>query len=181
MNKKKSDFANSLHDVMQTKAFSKISIADVCKGLNCSRQSFYYYFKSLKECLAYYIRDLAKAKIKEDHMITDTFAFLDSCKDLIEFCETDKRTKNLFWIVLTAYLKKLLDMVLTKKLVDYLSLYSEQKDILLTFYVAGIIQEAKLYYSHNNKSTKEKYIEYTKTLLGSYDDIRERVKRFVCI
>ena len=75
MNKKKSDFANSLHDVMQTKAFSEISIADVCEGLNCSRQSFYYYFKSLKECLAYYIRNLAKAKIKEDHMITDTFAF----------------------------------------------------------------------------------------------------------
>ena len=181
MNKKKSDFANSLHAVMQTKTFSEISIADVCEGLNCSRQSFYYYFKSLKECLTYYIRDLAKAKIKEDHMITDTFAFLDSNKELIEFCENDQRTKNLFWIVLTTHLKKLLDMVLTKRLVDYLSLYSEQKNILLTFYVAGIIQEAKLYYSHNNSSTREKYIEYTKALLGSYDDVRERVKRFVCI
>lgn len=181
MNKKKSDFANSLHNVMQTKAFSEISIADVCKELNCSRQSFYYYFKSLKECLAYYIRDLAKTKIKENSIITDTFAFLDSNRELIEFCETDKRTKNLFWIVLTTYLKKQLDIVLTKRLVDYLSLYSEQKDILLTFYVAGIIQEAKLYYSNDSKSAKEKYIEYTKALLGTYDDVRDRVKRFVCI
>ena len=47
MNKRKFEFALELDREMLEEPFSKISISQICDNLNCSRQSFYYYFKKI--------------------------------------------------------------------------------------------------------------------------------------
>ncbi len=181
MNQKKSDFANSLYRVMQTKPFEDISISDLCVGINCTRQNFYYYFKTTKECLAFYIKESMKSRIKDIHLITDTFNLIEADQSLIHLCEQCSETKDVYWQVLASQLKKQMDIILTKKLVDYLSLYSEQKDMVLTFFVYGILEEGKLYAQNGFGDKKEKYIECCKALLGTYDELRNKVKKIIYI
>ncbi len=181
MNQKKSDFANSLYKVMQTKPFPEITISDLCTGINCTRQNFYYYFKTTRDCLAFYIRESIKNRIKDTHLITDTFTLIETDKEMIELCNKYNETKDVYWQVLATQLKKQMDIILTKKLVDYLSLHSEQKDIVLTFFVYGILEEGKLYANDSYGESKEKYVEYCKALLGTYDELRNKVKKIVCI
>ncbi len=181
MNQKKSDFANSLYKVMQTKPFPEISVSDLCVGINCTRQNFYYYFKTTKDCLAFYIKESIKSRMKEGHLITNTFNLIESDKNFIDICNQYEEIKDVYWEVLATQLKKQMDIILTKKLVDYLSLYPEQKEIVLTFFVHGILEEGRLYSSNQSTQSKEKYIEYCKALLGTYDELRNKVKKIVCI
>ena len=37
--------ANSMKELMQSKAFEKISVIDICEGCGMNRKSFYYHFK----------------------------------------------------------------------------------------------------------------------------------------
>lgn len=48
---KKDLLIKALRDVLETKKFSEISVIDICKKCNTSRQLFYYYFTSLTDCL----------------------------------------------------------------------------------------------------------------------------------
>lgn len=180
MNKRKSDFALALYELMKTDSFSDITISDICNKLDCSRQSFYYYYKSLEECLTYYVKELVRSQVK-DYIITDTFTLMENYSEFIGSCEKDPKIYNLFWAILFNHLKKQLDIILSKNLVDYLSLYPDQKDILLCFYVAGVINEARSFYMHGFCPEKEKYIGYCKSIFGTYEEMRTIVKRFLSI
>ena len=58
MNRKKIEFTNALLNEMQTKSLSDVKIYDICQTMNCSRQSFYYYFDSIESCFSYLIFDV---------------------------------------------------------------------------------------------------------------------------
>lgn len=178
MNKRKYEFALELYREMQTKKFSKVSISDICENMKCSRQSFYYYFNTIEDCLSYYIRENFKTQIKEDYIISDIFNYFDNNLEFVKMCNDDPKAKPLFWDGLFIYVKKMLDLIYSKNIVEYIVLYSEQKDALTSFYVAGILEIAKTYANNLVPTSKEKCISYCRSIIGSGEDTRQMILRF---
>ena len=178
MNKRKFEFAQELNRQMQEKTFSKVSISDICQSLNCSRQSFYYYFDTIEECLDYFIKESFKNQIKEDYLISDVFNYFDNNADFVRLCDSDEGAKEIFWNGSSYYTKKLLDLIFNKNIVEYLALYAEQKEALVSFYVAGLLEEAKTYVKNGFLPNKEKCISYCKAIMGSGEATRETIARF---
>lgn len=177
MNKRKYEFALELSHEMHNTRFSKVSISDICDSMKCSRQSFYYYFKTLNDCLAYYVRESFKNQIKEEYLISDIFNYFDNNARFVQICNDDPAAKSIFWDGLFIYAKKMLDFVFAKNIVEYLALYSEQKDAIASFYVAGLLEVAKMY-STSTLPSKEKCISYCKSVIGSGEDTRAMIMRF---
>jgi AcrR family transcriptional regulator len=178
MNKRKSLFADELITEMKDKKFSAVSISDICNTMSCSRQSFYYYYDTLDNCLEYYVKESFKNQIKEDYLISDLFNYFDVNADFVRICNSDPASKKIFWECLSDYLEKILDFVFSKNIVEYLALYAEQKSALISFYVSGILFEVKQYVYNNHIPTKEKCISYCKAVIGTADDMRNTVIRF---
>jgi AcrR family transcriptional regulator len=178
MNKRKYEFALELNREMQTAKFSKVFISDICDNMKCSRQSFYYYFNTIEDCLSYFVRESFKNQIHEDYMISDVFNYFDNNAKFVAICNSDDASKTIFWDSLYQYVKKVLDFIYSKNIVEYLALYAEQKDAITSFYVAGLLEKAKLYVQNNHLPTKEKCITYCKAILGTADDMRNTVLRF---
>lgn len=178
MNNRKREFASELYHQMQTMKFSKVSISDICDSMQCSRQSFYYYFKTIEDCLSYYVKETFKAQIKEDYLISDLFNYFDNNASFVKLCEEDDASKIILWKGLYNFTKKLLDLIFSKNIVEYLALYSEQRDALVSFYVAGLLQEARIYVQNGFMPGKEKFISYCKAMIGSTENIRETIVRF---
>ena len=92
-------------------------------------------------------------------------------------CAADPKADELFWRGLFTYVKKMLDIIYSKNIVEYLALYSEQKDAITSFYVSGILEIAKMYASAQTTS-KEKCISYCRAIIGSAEDTRQMIIRF---
>lgn len=54
LSSKQDQIAAALRDELESKTFDQITVTDICRKSKCSRQSFYYYFTSLSDCLVYY-------------------------------------------------------------------------------------------------------------------------------
>lgn len=178
MNKRKFEFASELFQQMQMKSFSKVSISDICGSMKCSRQSFYYYFNTIEDCLAYYVKETLKNQIKEEYLISDLFTFFDNNRSFVRLCDEDESSRAIFWDGLYSFIKKMLDFIFSKNIVEYLALYTEQKDSLISFYVAGLLEEARLYVKNDFLPGREKIINYCKAIIGSAEATRETIARF---
>lgn len=178
MNKRKYEFAQELFNQMELKNFSKVSISDICDSMKCSRQSFYYYFNTIEDCFAYYLKETFKDQIKEEYLISDVFNYFDNNSEFVKRCNSDGCSKGIFWSGLYSYVKKILDLIFSKNIVEYLALYTEQKDALISFYAAGLLEEARLYVQNGFLPGKEKCISYCKAIMGSGEATRETIARF---
>ncbi len=179
MNKKKYEFANELFAQMKTTPFSKISISDICNNLHCSRQSFYYYFKTLDDCLIYFVQESFKSEIKDNYLISDLFNYFEKNDAFVRLCGQDQKSNDLFWKGLLEYTKKMMDIIFSKNLDDYLELYIEQRDAITNFYAAGLLVEVRNYTFNNHAPSKEKCISYCKSIIGNGDDNRNMMRRFL--
>ncbi len=179
MNKRKFEFAQELNRQMYLKKYSKVSISDICESMKCSRQSFYYYFNTINDCLTYYIKESFKNQIKEDYMISDVFNYCDNNAEFIKICNEDEQSKAILWNGLYNYTKKLLDLIFSKNISEYHSLYSEQKDAIVSFYIAGLLEQARLYIKNDFLPSKDKCIAYCKAIMGSAEGTRETIARII--
>lgn len=178
MNKRKYEFAQELTRQMEDEQFSKVSISNICKSLDCSRQSFYYYFKTIESCLSYYVKESFKNQIKADYLISDVFNYFENNATFVKRCNEDPVAKEILWSNLYAYCKKLLDLVFSKNIMEYLALYTEQKEAVVSFYIAGLLEEARIYVEKGFLSNKDKYITYCKAIMGSSEATRDTIIRF---
>jgi AcrR family transcriptional regulator len=178
MNKRKYEFAQELNKQMQEKMFSKVSISDICETMDCSRQSFYYYFNTLNDCLAYYIKESFKNQIKEEYLISDLFNYFDNNANFVKRCNEDPVAKTIFWESLYRYVKRLLDIIYSKNIVEYLALYGEQKEAIISFYVSGLLEQTRIYLNNNFNPGKEKFVAYCRAIIGSGEDTRAMISRF---
>ncbi len=178
MNKRKHEFATELRNEMRQTTLSRVSISDICKTMKCSRQSFYYYFDSIEECFAYYLKDSFKSEISDEYLVSDIFNYFDRNEAFIQNCNSDNTSKELFWNGLYAYAKKVLDNTLSHNISEYLTLYAEQKEAVVSFYAAGILEEARMYVETEHVPTKDKRIAYCKAMLGTSEDMRNCILRF---
>ncbi len=178
MNKRKYEFAQELNRQMKKKGFSKVSISDICESMRCSRQSFYYYFNTLHDCLAYFVRDSLKTQIREDYLISDVFNYFDNNASFIALCNSDDESRAILWDCIYDFTKKILDLIFSRNIMEYLTLYTEQKDALISFYIAGLLEVVRMYVQNNYLPSKEKCIDYCKAIFGSAETTKEAILRF---
>lgn len=178
MNSRKLQFVEELMKVMQTVPYSKASISDLCINLNCSRQSFYYYFDTLDDCLIYAIKVGFKNGIKDEYLISDIFSYIEKNYGFVKSCEEDYLSSRIFWDTLTTYAKRIMDFVLSHSVAEYLSLYADQKEVIVSFYVAGIVEQARAFVKSGMNQAKEKLAAYCKFIIGSADDTKNMIQRF---
>lgn len=178
VNKRKHEFAIELRKEMQTTVLTKVSISDICKRLRCSRQSFYYYFDEIEDCFSYFLKDSFRTEISDKYLISDVFNYFDRNAAFIEIINAEQVSRTIFWDTLYGYARKALDGTLSRNIQEYLTLYSEQREAIVSFYAAGILEEAKMYLVTNHVPPKEKRIAYCKAMLGTSEDMRDCILRF---
>lgn len=78
--------ADSLKSLMRERAFTKISVEDICKKANISRRNFYRYFPDKYELLNWigYEDYFSKIKLHKDYVIWDYFP------EICQLCYDDK-------------------------------------------------------------------------------------------
>ena len=80
--KTKIALASSIKQLMQEKAFEKISITDICDGCNMSRKSFYYHFKDKYDLVNWIFHTEFIEAVKNKQYDEDVEAILDMCRYL---------------------------------------------------------------------------------------------------
>lgn len=177
MNKKKYQFAEELVRELQDMPYAKLSISNLCKSLHCSRQSFYYYFDAIDDCFVYYLKETFKLQIRNDYLISDIFNFANKNADFITECLKDDTATSLFWENFFAYVKDVLNTVLTDSIEEYVVLYIEQKDALTSFYAAGFLEQLRSYIVNNHQPTADRCVKCCLAIFGSTDDVRNLILR----
>jgi hypothetical protein len=72
----------------------------------------------------------------------------------------------------------LLDIIYSKNIVQYLALYGEQKEAIISFYVSGLVEQTRIYLNNNFNPGKEKFVAYCRAIIGSGEDTRAMISRF---
>ena len=177
MNKKKYQFAQELVKELITIPYSKLSISNLCKSLHCSRQSFYYYFDTIDDCLVYFLKETFKMQIRADYLISDIFNFVNKNSDFVNECMKDNDASNLLWSNMFDYIKDVLNNVFFENIEQYVDLYIEQKDALTSFYAAGFLEQLKSYVINKHVPSSEKCIKYCLAIFGGTEDVRNLILR----
>ncbi len=177
MNKKKYEFAKELIKELQSIHYSKMSISNLCKSLHCSRQSFYYYFDTIDDCLVYYLNETFKLQIRTDYLISGLFNFANKNADFINECMKDDVASNLLWSNLFNYIKDVLNNEFFENIDDYVGLYIEQKEALTSFYAAGFLEQLKSYVINKHFPSADKCIKYCLAIFGATEDVRNLILR----
>lgn len=178
MNRKKIEFTNALLNEMQTKSLSDVKIYDICQTMNCSRQSFYYYFDSIESCFSFLIFDAFEKNITSEYLISDIFNFFDREYKFIDLVLKEEESSDIFWDTLYSYIKKVFDATIINNFVEYRGLYNEQKEAICSFYTSGLLRIARDYLNNSRLPVKEKCIQYCKALIGTAEDIKRTILRF---
>lgn len=179
MKGKKSEFSEIFFDFLKQKAYSKISVNEICDQRKCSRQSFYYYFASTDDCFRDALRQSFEKSIRNEFLITDLFDYMDNNRDVIDNCLLEKTSMILFQQVLISYCEENLEYICSRNVPDFLSLKPLTKQVFIGFYVAGILRVAEMYYNTENKTFRGKYIAACHTILGTSMDVTETVNRLL--
>ncbi len=177
MNKKKYFFAQELVKELSTVPYSKLSISNLCKNLQCSRQSFYYYFDTIDDCLVYYLKETFQLQIREEYLISDTFAFVTKNADFVNKCMADSTAHELFWYNLFDFVNEVFDKLFTANIDEYVVLYIEQKEAFTNFYSAGFLEVLRSYILNKHYPSAEKCVKYCLAIIGTIDDIRSLASR----
>lgn len=74
--------ANSLKELMQEKAFDKISISDICDKCQMNRKSFYYHFRD-KYDLVNWIFDVEFTAVIENQLNKSTLEIMHTMNELL--------------------------------------------------------------------------------------------------
>ncbi len=178
MNKKKYAFAKELRRELESQPLSKLSISDVCRNMISSRQSFYYYFKDIEDCYAYYLKATFEESIAGETLLSDVFNYFEENSKFIKDSTADVASAPVFWDCLMNHICKGLNDTFTKTVSSYTNLSVEEKDVITSFYAAGIERQLSLYLKDSTAYPKNRYITYCKQMLGSVNDIGNVVSRF---
>lgn len=178
MNKRKYEFALELKKEMEQKPFSKISISDLCESLNYSRQSFYYYYSTLRDCLSDYVKLTLNNQIHSESIIEDLFNYFDVNSDFVHRCFQDEKARELLWKESFDFLKRSFNAYCFVNVPGYSSLSAPQKEYIDSFYAAGILNQAWSHFlGEEDHLEKSQAVMYCRAILGSKEDLSSVLKR----
>ena len=80
----KKRLANTLHESLKQKSFSKITVSDIVADCGVNRKTFYYHFADIHALLRWLFTDEFEALIKSYDMLSDYAAIANGIMDYVE-------------------------------------------------------------------------------------------------
>ncbi len=151
----------TLLDLMEEKAYTDISIMDICKRADLSRQTFYNYFESKDELFRYLLRSTYEEKLS-------SFEAIPSSDEAISaFVSTMKDNPRLVSAIVKNNMSNLVSDEIFKSITHFLNRFipSFESQPHFSYYVvllSGALTHFLIYYAKNNSEMSKK--EMTKIL-----------------
>lgn len=80
----KKRLANTLHDALTQRSFSKITVSDIVADCGVNRKTFYYHFADIHALLRWMFTDEFESLIKSYDMLNDYVAIANGVMDYVE-------------------------------------------------------------------------------------------------
>lgn len=144
----------NLLDLMEEKPYEEISIMDICKKADLSRQTFYNYFESKEELFRYLLRSTYDSKI-------NALETIPTSKDAISiFVNTAKENDRLVSAIVKNNMGNIVSdeifQSITRFLNKFIPNFSNQQHF--NYYVvllSGSLTHFMTYYARNNREMSE--------------------------
>ncbi len=145
----------NLLDLMEEKPYEEISIMDICKKADLSRQTFYNYFESKDELFRFLLRSTYEGKLKEMNEIP-------SSKEAISiFVNIAKENNRLVSAIVKNNMGNIVSdeifQCITKFLNNFIPNFSNQPHFAYhVILLSGALTHFLTYYARNNSEMSEK-------------------------
>lgn len=93
------NFSSAMRELLLSKKLEKITVIAFCDKCNMTRQNFYYYFKSIDDCMMYMLDedlDLLGTDAKVNRQVDQVFKYVLTNRKLVRRILTDDSAKELF-------------------------------------------------------------------------------------
>lgn len=145
----------NLLDLMEEKPYDEISIMDICKKADLSRQTFYNYFESKEELFRFLLRSTYDNKLRDLNEIPN------SQEAISIFVNTAKENRRLVSAIVKNNMGNIVSDEIFKCLTNFLNRFvpnfSNQPHF--TYYIvllSGALTHFLTYYAKNNSEMSEK-------------------------
>lgn len=165
---------HSLEELMKNKAFEEIKVSDICNKALINRSTFYAHYSDKYELLAEYInslKDALRLELEKNSNIKNSREYyIEMIKLLLNHIEEKKDT----YIAIMINNKNSITMdilydVINKTIFDQMKDEKTSKkipmDIILKFYLGGVLNVCIEWLKYNNKHSKQEIIDYIDLLI----------------
>ena len=165
---------HSLEELMKNKAFEEIKVSDICNKALINRSTFYAHYSDKYELLAEYInslKDALRLELEKNSNIKNSREYyIEMIKLLLNHIEEKKDT----YIAIMINNKNSITMdilydVINKTIFDQMKDEKTSKkipmDIILKFYLGGVLNVCIEWLRSNNKYSKQEIIDYIDFLI----------------
>lgn len=168
--KTKTTLYNTLKELMQEKTFEEIKVSDICSKALINRSTFYAHYNDKYELLAAFIAELKKSltdELNKNTNISNTKEYyLEMIKLFLSHIEEKRETYLAIMLnnrssITMDIIYDVLDHDITTKLQE--KKYPAQNipsNIIVKFYLGGVINVGLVWLKNKNLYTKEELIEY---------------------
>lgn len=138
MRHRKESICYILKDELTKKTFDKITISEIVKIANLSRQNFYYYFGNLEDCLKFLLslenpfKNNIKVNISSN--IENIFTYYDNNKQFIDNIMQNLVSRNALVSCLYKDLNTITLIFMNTNIPEIIELSDEDIKILITYY-----------------------------------------------
>lgn len=164
----------SLEELMKSKVFEEIKVSDICNTALVNRSTFYAHYSDKYELLAEYINSLKEAlrvELEKNSNIKNSREYyIEMIKLLLNHIEEKKDT----YIAIMINNKNSITMdilydVINKTIFDQMKDEKTSKktpmDIILKFYLGGVLNVCTEWLKSNNNYSKQEIIDYIDLLI----------------
>ena len=147
--------ADTLLDLMEEKPYEDITIKDICKNADLSRQTFYNYFETKEELFRYLLRSTYEEKL-------NSLDEIPSSKEAISaFVNTTKENRRLVSVIVKNNLGNIVSDEIFNAITHFLNRFipnfENQPDFAYhVVLLSGALTHFMLYYARNNSEMSEK-------------------------
>lgn len=156
------EIARIVREELEHQPLGEIRVADVCRKAGCSRQSFYYYFTSIDDCLLYYLLQEGIAGEREftsyEEVSLFFFRYVRDNKNFIRNIFTDNYGAHLMEFFFDTVKKKMIKLMI-KNNPDAAGLDSEDQDYIASYFTSAWVFSFFSWIRDGFKTTPEQEVE----------------------
>lgn len=161
----KNALASAMKKLMNRRAFSKISVTDICRECGMNRKSFYYHFKDKYDLVnwIFYVDFVSEITVQ---------SYENGWKLLVDICELFYRDKDFYRAALMIegqnsfrdYFEEMLQPLVAFFVQDSFS-GTEELEFFTTFLVEGFLAAMIRWLSGDSDMTPRKFVEQIRDII----------------
>lgn len=157
-------FLNALLHLMKKKSFNNISVSELCKEANLSRQTFYVHFSCKEELLDYLITDFSinynRTTVQRDYL--QYFLFWYNSRNWVEVL-----IQNDLWEEMSKkFLRKYYGLLSPQNAHMMDQRFSKKRDQIFEFLNSGLMRSVYLWYKNDFQESPEEMAEMVEYILS---------------